>query len=351
MTKKLKNFAAIALSILLCLITLAGCSDFGEVENRIMTASNDRQINMITDDVSDYEYWGGDGESLRTLRTLTDLSSDLNTTGTSSSDNNTSHDRKVIRNVYMTVETAIDQDLSAVYNQLVAFCNSLGGYEFSANINNYAEFSSVNAVLKVPPEKLDEFTSYVGEHTTIRHSNVESDDVTAEFYDLTTRLETKRRSLNSYYTLLESAEGLDEIIQIQRTIDNITEEIEAVEGRLRVLSSLVDMATVSMAIFQEDDPAANRREVDWGALSAGEMGFFIRSGFVSVMNIIVGIVQWGVIILLVLSPLWIPATILIVILVKRNKKKTALRAKQKQEQQKQESQEPKQEKSEETTEI
>ena len=236
---------------------------------------------------------------------------------------NSETSRKVIRNAYLTVETAKAQDLTEIYHQFITFCDSLGGHQFSGEIRHNENFSLAETVLKVPPEKLDDLINYVGENTKILSSRVDSDDVTSEYYDLTTRLGTKRKALESYYKLLENAESVEEIIAIQRTIDDITEDIEAAEGRLRVLSELVGMATVTLTIRQENDPASNRREVDWGALSAGDMGYFIKNGFVTVVNVIAGLLQWLFIILIVTSPLWIPVAIVLIILIKRSKKAKA----------------------------
>jgi hypothetical protein len=232
-------------------------------------------------------------------------------------------ERKVIRNAWLTLEAKLGQSATELYAQIVNHCNSLGGFEFSSEANHYEKYSAVSAVLKVPPEKLDEFMSFMGDSARIITSKMDSDDVTDQFYDMTTRLETKRRSLESYYVLLENADSLSDITSLKRTIDGIIEEIEAIEGRLRVMSSRIDMATVTLNIRQENDPTPEpRREIDWGALSLDDMGYFISSGFISVVNFLAFILQWLVIIAVTASPLWIPAGA--VVLVRRKRRKAKL---------------------------
>jgi hypothetical protein len=236
-------------------------------------------------------------------------------------------ERKVIRDVFMHLEAKEEQGAVELFRQISAFNAYLGGFEFSSEISNHELFSHVSAVLKVPPERLDEFLEYANENATVLNSRMDSDDVTSEYFDITTRLETKRRSLESYYVLLENAESLEDIISLQRTIDSITEEIEAFEGRLRVLNSLVSMATVTLFIRQENDPAPaefERREIDWNALSLDDMGYFIRSGVVSVLNFIASVFQWLIIAVIVSSPVVIPAVILAVVSVKRQRRKNKL---------------------------
>ncbi|MCL1823324.1 MAG: DUF4349 domain-containing protein [Oscillospiraceae bacterium] len=229
--------------------------------------------------------------------------------------------RKIIRDAYMDIEA---ENASLLYASLSAYCKFLGGYEFQTDIQNYEEFSVIQATLKIPPEKLDDFMTYAGENGKIINSKINSNDVTDNYYDMKTRVEIKRRSLESYYKLLENAENLSSIISLQRTIDGIIEDIESYEGKIRVLDSLSEMATVRLLIKQENDPEPIeevREDVEWDALDADDMGYFIKSGFISVVNFFVSIFQWLIIALAVASPIWIPIGIITFIIIVRNKKK------------------------------
>ena len=230
-------------------------------------------------------------------------------------------ERIIIRNAFMDLES---KNPSELYRVLVTYCGFLGGYEFSSDVRNFDDYSIVNAVFKLPPEKLDDFMTYAGDNGKILTSRVDSNDVTNEFHDLSTRLETKRRSLEAYYSLLEKADSIDSIIRLQRTIDGIIEEIEAFEGRLRVLRSLSDMATVSLVIRQEiedEEDEEKRKEIDWSSLSLDDMGYFIRTGFISIVNVIAAIFQWIIIAVAVTSPLWLPIAVVITIVIVRIKRK------------------------------
>ena len=229
--------------------------------------------------------------------------------------------RVVIRNGFMELETKRPSELFRV---LDTYADFLGGYVFSSEVNNFDDYSRVNAIFKLPPEKLDDFMNYAGDNGTILVSRVDSNDVTNEFYDLMTRLETKRRSLEAYYTLLQNADDIATIVSMQRTIDGIIEEIESVEGKLRVFRSLSEMATVNVVIRQEIEQVEEeeeRREVDWSSLSLDDMGYFIRTGFISVVNVIWTIVVWVINVVAVTSPVWVPAGVVLVVVLRRRRKK------------------------------
>jgi hypothetical protein len=221
---------------------------------------------------------------------------------TASAESATPEERKVIRNASLEI---MAQDASALYKSIVDYGAGIGGYEHSYNISNYETYTVIHAEFKVPPGKLGDFVSFIGDSGEIINSSMNSEDITDSFYDAETRLGTKRKSLDRYYALLAKAASAEEIVYVQRIIDQITEDIEALEGRLRLWNSQVNMATVSLYIRQINDPIQIRKEINWNTLSLDDMGYLIKRGFFSVTNTFISILQWLVIFLIGYSPLWI----------------------------------------------
>ena len=210
-------------------------------------------------------------------------------------------DRKIIRNASLEI---MADDASSLYQSIVDYGESLGGYENSYSITNYELYSVIHAEFKIPPEQLGAFVNFVGENGDIINSSMNSQDITDNYFDAAIRLDTKRRSLERYYKLLMQAKGVEEIVYIQRIIDQVTEDIEALEGRLRVWDSQVNMSTVSLYIRQNNDPLQIRKEISWNTLSTDDMGYLIKQGFFSITNTIVSLLQWAIVILIGYSPLW-----------------------------------------------
>jgi len=231
-------------------------------------------------------------------------------------------DRKIIRKASLEISAP---DACALYKSIVEYGLGLGGYENSYNVSNFEAYSVIRAEFKIPPECLSAFVGFIGEHGNIVNSSMSSEDITESYYDTEIRLDTKRRSLDQYYTLLMKATTIEEIAYIQRIIDGITEDIESLEGRLKVWSSLVSMATIVLNIRQDNDPVKIRKEIKWNTLSAGDMSYLIKQGFYSVTNTIVSILQWIAIILIGYSPLWIILCVVALICVFLYKKRKAKR--------------------------
>ena len=210
-------------------------------------------------------------------------------------------ERKIIRNASLDITA---EDASELYSSIVAYGAELGGYEFSYSVSNYEAYSVIHATFKVPPERLNDFVSFIGDRGEVVNSSMSSEDITDSYYDALTRLDTKRRSLDQYYRLLRDAKGVEEIVYIQRVIDGITEDIESLEGRMRVWNSQVDMSTVNLYIRQVNDPLQIRKEINWNTLSLDDMAYLIRRGFVTMTNTILSLAQWLVVALVGYSPLW-----------------------------------------------
>jgi hypothetical protein len=211
--------------------------------------------------------------------------------------------RKIIWNASLDIEA---EDAAGLHRNLATRASELGGYEYTNSIQHYETYSVVRSTYKVPPRHIHDFIAYAGEGGKVINSSLGSEDITESYFDAAQRLQTKRATLEPYYRLLADAKNLDEVIKIQRIIDGVTEEIESLEGRLRVWDVLTDMATVSIYIRQYNDPVAIPREINWNAMTAGDMGYLIKSGFTAVTGTTLAILQWIAVIVLVTSPLWLP---------------------------------------------
>ena len=229
--------------------------------------------------------------------------------------------RKVIYNASINIQA---KDVNDFYSKLVSYGDSLGGYQQSYSITNYPEYSVIRAEYKIPPSKLAEFIKFIEENSDVLNSSLESDDITESYYDTKIRLETKKNSLQQYYSLLKTAKTVEEIVILQREINYLTEDIEAMEGRLRMWDSLSDMATVSLRIEQKPD--IQSQEIVWDSLSFEDMGFLIKREFLSLTNTIYSALQWFVIIVAGYSIVWVALGIGLWVLVRFIKKENRKRA-------------------------
>lgn len=223
-----------------------------------------------------------------------------------------SQQKKIIKNAGLDMEA---KDVKECYESFLAYAVSKGGYEFSKELSGNSYYAHLNATVKVPPQALDDVLAYAEECGTVINVRTSTDDITEAYTDAQIRLSTKKKALEKYYKLLENAHNVDEIIQLQMTIDNLTTDIESYEGRLRLWNSQISESTITVYIQQADDPDKIPEDVDWNSLSLEAMGRLMKNGFTSVVNGIVSCVQWLLIIIVTISPILILIAIVVIIIV------------------------------------
>ncbi|EMB16759.1 hypothetical protein RE6C_02574 [Rhodopirellula europaea 6C] len=88
----------------------------------------------------------------------------------------------------------------------------------------------------------------------------DAQDVTEEFVDVEARIRNNKKLEERIITMLEERTGkLSDVLEIERELSRVREEIERMEGRLRVLSDRSALATITIQCREEKEyvpPAA-----------------------------------------------------------------------------------------------
>ncbi|MDX9948243.1 MAG: DUF4349 domain-containing protein [Bacteroidales bacterium] len=171
-------------------------------------------------------------------------------------------------------------DLEKTKTRIDTLVRSFGGYYANENFNNTDWESSYNLKIRLPFSNFEKFIAVVesgiGE---ILYKGIDARDVTDQFIDLETRLETKRNYLQRYNDLLKQAKTIKEILDIEEKIRVLEEEIDSTTGRLKYLSDLVDYSTLDLTISKRKDFRYNPVDRDKfserlkQSLSKGWLGF------------------------------------------------------------------------------
>jgi len=85
---------------------------------------------------------------------------------------------------------------------------------------------------------------------------IQTKDVTEEFVDTEARVKTKKELEQRYIGLLQKANAVSEMLEIERELGNLRSDIEAIEGRLNVLKNQVAFSTLQVTIYKQDSAPA-----------------------------------------------------------------------------------------------
>jgi len=183
---------------------------------------------------------------------------------------------KIIKTASLRFET---QDLDGTHKNILDITKTLKGFVSTDNSGkNYSEHFR-NITIRIPSESFQAFIDDVSKGVSyFDRKDISRKDVSEEFVDLNARLKAKRELERRYLELLKQAKNVEEMLDIERELSKIREEIEAKEGRLNYLKDKVSLSTVSIQFYKYTNET--RVTVSYGqkmknALSGGWDGISI----------------------------------------------------------------------------
>ena len=208
--------------------------------------------------------------------------------------NEASVEQKLIKESFLEFET---EDLDKTYSNIARFVKQNNGFIQDDNSNKNYNRISRNLTIRIPTNGfqnvLDSISGSVSFFDTKR---VSSKDVTEEFIDLEARLKAKKTLETRYLELLSKAKNVKEILDIERELSNIREEIEAKQGRLKYLNNKVSLSTINIQFYKtttESKITQSYGSKMWKAIASGFNGLSLF--FLGLLHI------WPFIILLIIG--------------------------------------------------
>jgi hypothetical protein len=207
----------------------------------------------------------------------------------------TSIKAKIIKNANLRFET---DDLIKTNAKIQASVKKLNATIQSDAEEKEYKTNTRRLLVRIPSKNFEDFITEISKGVGYFDTKeISSQDVTEEFIDIESRLKTKKVLESRYLELLKKANKISEILEIEKQISEIREEIESKEGRLKYLNSQVSMSSVSIKFYKTQ---ANNGGV---TVSYGsKIWNSIVSGFNSVSTFFLFLLQiWPFILILVAS--------------------------------------------------
>lgn len=200
---------------------------------------------------------------------------------------------KIIKNGDLRFET---DDLEKTYNQIQSLIK-----KYQATVQNDSESKDYNAltkdlVIRVPSQNFDAFIQGISTGVPyFDRKDISSQDVTEEYIDVSSRIKTKKVLESRYLELLKKANKVSEMMEVEKQLSTIREEIEAKEGRLKYLKNRVAMSTINIS-FYKTLAQESGATVSYGT----KIGNAIKSGFNGISSFFIWLIEvWPFILILV----------------------------------------------------
>lgn len=160
--------------------------------------------------------------------------------------------RKWIITMDMEVET---DDLDKLMADLDQKIDALGGYVEDQNIHNGSNYASrryrsANLTLRIPDEKVDQFTGDISDMANVVSQNLRREDITLKYVATASRVTALETEENRLLELLSQADNMTDLLEIEARLTDVRYELENYASQLRLYDNQVDYATIYLYISE-----------------------------------------------------------------------------------------------------
>ena len=217
-------------------------------------------------------------------------------------------EQKIIKTAQLTFET---KDVAVTHQKILKLASDYKGFVQSDNSGKSYNRVFQNLVVRIPTENFQNFIDGISEGVEyFDQKQISQKDVSEEFVDLEARLKAKRELEARYLELLKKANSVKDMLEIERELSNIREEIEAKQGRLKYLQSQVSMSTATIEFYRTTAETGITKSYGQKMKNA------LKGGWNAISVLFLGIIY--------LWPLFLVAIIVVVVLrafLRRRRKK------------------------------
>ncbi|XLQ20245.1 MAG: DUF4349 domain-containing protein [Candidatus Moraniibacteriota bacterium] len=158
-------------------------------------------------------------------------------------------DKKVIKtgSIDMRVNSVEDS-----MDEIRWITNAHGGDEVSSDISKSDTYKNGFIVVKVPVNQYAEtFAAIKRIAPLVIDESSQSQDVTARFIDLESRIKNKKEHEERLRSFFKKADDVDELIQVERELARVRTEVESMEGQLKYLKDQTQYSTINVSLRED----------------------------------------------------------------------------------------------------
>ncbi|MCF8245233.1 MAG: DUF4349 domain-containing protein [Saprospiraceae bacterium] len=206
---------------------------------------------------------------------------------------------KIVRQIIKTANYRIQvKDVNASSRNATNLATKHGGYVSDSELTNSSYETTNILTIRVPATRFDSLLDDLGSEAIFtQYKRINSQDVTEEYVDITTRLKTKIAVRDRYVDILRTkAKTVRDVLDAEEQIRIIQEEIEAKEGRLRYLKDQVGMSTIRLELYQSIEYRPEPDVFHESFLS--KLGSGLKNGWELMQGLVIGLVSiWPLVLL------------------------------------------------------
>jgi hypothetical protein len=159
--------------------------------------------------------------------------------------------RKLIRNATVELEIA---SFDQAVQKITGFANEEKGYVATTSSEKQENGKlKGEIVVKVLPENLDRFLQKIRGLGELKNQTLGTEDITKNYFDTEARLKNARVMEQRLIDMLKKkSDDINDLLQVEKELGRVREEIEKMQGDLKFWDSQVQFATVTISLAEKD---------------------------------------------------------------------------------------------------
>lgn len=220
-------------------------------------------------------------------------------------------DKKIIKTGGLEL---VVKKVGEVVTQITEMVTQKQGFVSDSNVYTREDKSQYGYItVRVPVKHFEETMNELKAMAEIvEKESVSGVDVTEEFIDLQSRLKNLKIEEEQYQKIVQRAWEIEDVLNATEYLFDTREEIERIEGRIKYLENLTDLATIRVSLSEE--PRVEVPVYAWKPLIVIKNALRSMIGF---WQVIVNVLIW---LIIFLAPLGILVWVIVKIVEKIRKK-------------------------------
>lgn len=190
-------------------------------------------------------------------------------------------------------------DIEKTYSKIKTSINLYGAYISEEKTDNNDNNKGYEFIIRVPSQRFDSLISHIIKNANIKeleNKSTQIKDVTEEYIDLEARIKVKKEYEIQLLELLKKAKNLAETIEIQKQLNELRIEIEASEGKLKLMNDLVNYSTLTVSFYEESKYSSRFFSEFWDAIISGWQVFLQLLNIITYLWVVILVFflgRWG----------------------------------------------------------